>query len=70
MSIEWTPSAPFCPSCGGPNIEEVACGSCDYKPGDPLFDKDGLFTKEELKIKVAVLESLGHPIKRRLKRFR
>ena len=70
MTIKWTPPGTFCQKCGGPNPEKVKCGSCDYMPGDPLFEKGELFTKEQFIIMVAVSESLGHPIKKKMKRFR
>ncbi len=67
--IKWTPPGSFCPKCGGPNPDGVKCGSCDYEPGDPLVNKNELFTEEQIKIRVAVLKFLDHPIKGRLKRF-
>ncbi len=69
MTMKWRPSGPFCPNCGGPNPKGVECGSCNYKPGDPLLNENGLFTKEELKIRVGILNSLGHPIGGKLKKF-
>ncbi len=47
MTIKWIPPGPACPKCGGLNPKEVPCGSCDYKPGDPLFGKNELLTKEQ-----------------------
>lgn len=69
MIMRWTPPGTFCRKCGGPNPAEIKCGSCDYKPGDPLFEKDELFTKEQIIIRVAILNSLGCPVKKRLKKF-
>ncbi len=69
MTIKWIPPGPACPKCGGLNPKEVPCGSCDYKPGDPLFGKNELLTKEQFAERIAILRGLSYPIKRRWKKF-
>ena len=68
---KWMPSGPSCPRCGGPNPEGIKCGSCDHEPSDPIqtFEKNELFTKKQLRIRVAISKSLGYGIRKRLKKF-